>query len=68
MLKHLKDNHGISPIWPALIIAFIVVIVFFVGLLMIYSDHPMLADITSWFKDLFADINRFFNPTPYNTL
>ena len=45
MWKHLKDNRGSYPIWPAIILACIVVAIVFIGLLLIYFDSPIISQL-----------------------
>lgn len=67
MQNHLRDNHGTHPIWPALIIAVIVVSIVFVGILMLWDDtiftglKDEVSAIAAWFQ-------RLFNRTPYEPI
>lgn len=68
MWNHLKDNSGLHPVWPALIIALIVVLIFFVGLLALYTDHPIIGDIMSWWNGILSWVQSLFNGGPYQPL
>ncbi|MBQ8806290.1 MAG: hypothetical protein IJZ68_07555 [Bacteroidaceae bacterium] len=68
MLKHLKDNKGLHPIWPALIIAFVTVLIVFIGILLLWSDSPVFAGIMEEWREFLAWVSRIFNPTPYKPI
>ena len=68
MWRHLKDNHGLHPIWPAIISAVVVVLIVFIGILMLWSDNPILADIIAEWKAFTSWLQRIFKPAQYNPL
>lgn len=67
MWKHLKDNRGIHPIWPALIIAVVVVLIVFIGILMLW-DNTMFEGLRDEWNAIVAWFQRLFNRTPYHPL
>lgn len=68
MWRHLKDNSGVHPIWPALIIGFVTVIIVFIGFILLFSDSPILDGFIAEWKSFVAWITRIFKPTPYNSI
>lgn len=68
MWGHLKDNRGIHPIWPALIIGLVCVLIVFIGFILLFSDSPILDGLISEWKTFVAWLQRIFKPTPYNPI
>lgn len=68
MWRHLKDNSGIHPIWPALIIGLVCVLIVFIGFILLFSDSPILEGFITEWKTFVAWLQRIFKPTPYNPI
>lgn len=67
MWNHLKDNRGIHPIWPALIIAIVVVMIVFIGILMLW-DNTLFADLRDEWNAMVSWFQHLFNRTPYQPI
>lgn len=52
-----RRNHTPMIIF-AIILAIVVVLIFFVGLLLLYTDHPILTEMGKWFQSV---VNKFHN-------
>ncbi len=64
MKQHLKDNHGNMPIWPALIIGALVVIILFLGFVCMFKGINPMTAISDFFNSLWYGIKNLFNPQP----